>query len=170
MIEYLIIGYVVCLVLILVYRFACVQNEINTPVVLRVEELRSDSMTDTITYQVSAGVPVSGDVVSRVLTVMVDGEQQSSTAYVGPVTSFGTISVPQDANVTVTLVDVDDAGNKSEPAEYSFVAVDTIPPAQPGALGVTLVGETHAEQSDVSPEIVVTVEEDAADSDESADG
>ena len=128
---------------ILVYYFATEQNTVNTPGGLRVEEIRSNDMADLITYRVSAGAPVSGDVVSRLVTVVVDDVTQGSTAYGASVVDFGNITVPQDSSVTVFLVDVDDAGNKSEPASISFVAVDTLPPAQPGFLGVTLVGETH---------------------------
>ena len=42
--------------------------------------------------------------------------------------------------VVVVLVDTDDAGNTSTPAEVTFTAADTIPPAAP-ELGVTLVRE-----------------------------
>lgn len=115
-------------------------------------------MADSITYRVSAGAPVSGDVVSRLVTVVVDAVEQSTTAYDGQSVDLGNITVPQDSNVVVMLVDVDDAGNKSEPASITFVAADTIPPAQPGFLGVTLVGETTGTGSsvvDVSTDTVV---------------
>lgn len=158
--AYLFVWIVISLVLVLAYRVATGHRGLNTPVGLKVEKVRSNSMADTMTYQVSAGTPVSGDVVSRFLTVVVNGVEYSSTEYVGPVTAFGSISVPQDSNVTVTLVDVDDAGNKSEPAVYTFVAADTVPPAQPGLLGVTLVGETHADRS--TPVADVEVVEDGA--------
>lgn len=135
--------------LILAYYFAPEQNKVHTPRGLRVVEVRSNDMADSITYRVSAGAPVSGDVVSRLVTVVVDEVTQGTTAYSGSAVDFGNITVPQDASVTVLLVDVDDAGNKSEPASVSFVAADTIPPAQPGFLGVTVVGETHETASDV---------------------
>jgi hypothetical protein len=131
--------------LILAYYFASAQNIVSTPGGLRVDEIRSNDMADLITYRVSAGTPVSSDVVSRLVTVVVDDVTQGSTSYGASVSDFGNITVPQDSSVTVTLVDVDDAGNKSDPAAISFVAADTIPPAQPGFLGVTLVGETHVE-------------------------
>lgn len=40
-----------------------------------------------------------------------------------------------------TLVDIDDAGNRSEAREFSFVLVDSIAPPQPGELGLKLTGE-----------------------------
>jgi len=99
-------------------------------------------MANVLTYSVSAAAPVDGDVVTRLLTLVVNGEDQGTAEL--PATAadnLSVFSVPQDAEVVLTLVDVDDAGNKSEPAVLTFTATDTIPPQQPGALGVTLVSE-----------------------------
>lgn len=93
-----------------------------------------------LVYLVTAGAPVDHDVVNRVLTVTVGGVSETTTVS-GDTTNFGEITVPQDVEVTLTLVDVDDAGNKSEPAEVTFVSADTIPPAKPGEFGVTIVRE-----------------------------
>lgn len=101
-------------------------------------------MADLLTYRVSVGPVVDHDVVSRQLVVAVNGETTSSLVFAGSAVDLGDISVPQDASVVLTLVDVDDAGNKSEPATLEFVAADTLPPAQPGFFSVTLVGETAA--------------------------
>ena len=59
----------------------------------------------------------------------------------GAATDLGSVDVPQDALVVLSLVDVDDAGNKSPPATVEFTAVDTLAPAQPGGFNVALVGE-----------------------------
>ncbi len=108
-------------------------------------------MADVLTYRVSAGTPVDADVVSRVLSVTVNGEEKGSTSY--PVSAdLGVVVVPQDSVVKLSLVDVDDAGNVSPAAEYEFTAVDTLPPAQPGFLGVTLVSETPAPVVEPTPE------------------
>lgn len=106
------------------------------------EQLGENSMSDTLTYSVVAAPVVDGDVVTREFTVMVNGVTQDSKLYGVGVTDFGPVSVPQDSTVTLTLVDIDDAGNRSAPAVTEFVAVDTIVPAMPGAISVTLVGET----------------------------
>jgi hypothetical protein len=113
------------------------------PVLLGVVQLRSDeSMADVLSYTVTAALPVDADVVSRMLTITVNGEDMGTVDVPVDSTELSVFSAPQDAEVTLTLVDVDDAGNKSEPAVYSFVATDTIAPAQPGGLGVTLTGES----------------------------
>lgn len=92
-------------------------------------------------YSVSSGAPVDGDVVSRELTVSINGSP-ASTATFGPgETSLGEITANQGDAVVVSLVDIDDAGNRSDAAVLEFAAADTIAPAQPGLLGVTLVRE-----------------------------
>lgn len=99
-------------------------------------------MADLLTYTIVAAPASAQDVVARTLTVIVNNDEQAPKTVGGDVTDFGTITVPQDSTVVLTLVDTDDAGNESEPATVEFVAADTIPPAKPGAVTVTLVGET----------------------------
>lgn len=112
-----------------------------TPVGLSVVKLRSDIMANNLRYSVSVAAPVDADVVKRVLTVGVDYTDRDPVEFDGTTTDLGEIVVPQDSQVTLTLVDVDDAGNESEPARLAFTATDTLPPQQPGALGVMLVSE-----------------------------
>lgn len=95
-----------------------------------------------LVYSVTAGPPTDSDVTFRTLTVVVNGETQSSTEYPPGTTTFGELVFEQGAAVVMTLVDTDDAGNPSSPASLEFVANDTIPPAAPGGFGVTLVRET----------------------------
>lgn len=94
-----------------------------------------------LVYSVTAGPPVDADVTSRELTVVVNGETLSTTSLNGSATDLGEVKVEQDAVVVLSLVDIDDAGNRSQPATTQFTATDTIPPAQPGQFGVTLVRE-----------------------------
>lgn len=113
-------------------------------------------MSDVLTYAVSAAPVTDGDVVSRELSVVVNGLEQPVVSFPGYAVDLGVVVVPQDAEVVLRLVDVDDAGNRSAPAEVSFVAKDTVPPAAPGSLGVTLVGETTTPAADAVPTDVVT--------------
>ncbi len=94
-----------------------------------------------LVYSVTAGPPVDADVTSRELTVVVNGETLSTTSLNGSATDLGEVKVEQNAVVVLSLVDIDDAGNRSQPATTEFTATDTIPPAQPGQFGVTLVRE-----------------------------
>jgi hypothetical protein len=109
------------------------------PYAFHVSLIRMES--GMLVYSVTAGPAVDADVASRRLTVTINGEVSSTVDHPSDTTSFGEISAPQDASVVVSLTDIDDAGNESQPTFYEFVAKDTIAPAQPGSLGVTLVRE-----------------------------
>ena len=110
------------------------------PKAVRFSLIRRARLSMGLVYAVTAGPAVDPDVVSRRLSVTVGGET-TTTSFSADSTSFGEVTVPQDAAVVLTLVDVDDAGNVSQPAVVEFVATDTIAPAQPGELGVSLVRE-----------------------------
>lgn len=47
----------------------------------------------------------------------------------------------QGASVKLSLVNIDDAGNRSTPSEREFVVTDNVPPAQPGELAIEVLGE-----------------------------
>jgi hypothetical protein len=95
----------------------------------------------SLVYKITAGVPVDADVVARELSITQNGETIVSTAFPGDAIDLGEVRAEQGTTIIGSLVDVDDAGNRSQPATFEFVATDTIPPAQPGAFGATLVRE-----------------------------
>ena len=107
-------------------------------------------MADTLVYEISVGAPAVGDVVARRLTVIVNGLPQETKEFAAETVSFGALSVPQDAEVLLSLSDRDDAGNYSAPATIEFVAADTIAPPTPGAFTVTLVGEIAADRTNTT--------------------
>ena len=91
-------------------------------------------------YAVSAALPTDKDVVSRTLNVTVDGVALPSATFASTVTDLGEVAAEAGGVVVLVLVDTDDAGNTSAPAEVTFTAADTIPPSAP-ELGVKLVRE-----------------------------
>ena len=101
---------------------------------------------DFLTYRVEAAPAVDADVVTRELTVTVDGNPFLTFEVPGATTVFDTFDVPQGANILVGLVDIDDAGNRSEPAVSEFVAADTLPPSQP-AFTINVVAEKHVDDA-----------------------
>jgi|LakMenE01Jun11ns_1017448.scaffolds.fasta_scaffold9833791_2 hypothetical protein len=111
------------------------------PYAVRITLIRKESGFMALVYSVTAAPVVDSDVFARRLVVTVNGENVSSTDHPAEVTSFGEVAVPQDSQVVLTLVDIDDAGNSSEPSVVEFTATDTIAPAKPGSFGVTLVRE-----------------------------
>lgn len=110
----------------------------------------------SLVYEVSCAAPVDHDVVERRLTVKVNGEVVSTDVYGGSTTSLGEKTFVEGDSVVLTLIDVDDAGNYSEPAVVEFVAADTLPPSMPG-LSVLLVRENAPTTTDT----VVESEEDS---------
>lgn len=95
-----------------------------------------------LVYSVTSGPVVDQDVSERRLSITVNGETvEQARVFPSDTTSFGELSFAQGDNVVLTLVDVDDVGNVSQPAVLEFVASDTIPPSQPGEFGVSLVRE-----------------------------
>jgi len=47
-----------------------------------------------------------------------------------------------NAEVFVSLVDIDDAGNRSAAREQTFTVTDTMAPPVPGTIGLEVTGET----------------------------
>ena len=93
-----------------------------------------------LVYAVSAAPPVDKDVVSRTLTATINGEVAATQVYAAAATDLGEVAAKEGDLVVLVLTDTDDAGNVSAPAELSFTAADTLPPAAP-EFGVTLVRE-----------------------------
>lgn len=102
-----------------------------------------------LVYNFNCEAPVDSDVVERRLTVAVNGETVSTDPYAPDTVDFGEFEFAQGDNVVVSLVDVDDVGNTSDPAVLEFVATDTLPPVVPGGFSVALVREVP---DDVDPE------------------
>ena len=80
------------------------------------------------------------DVVARELTVSVDGVETVESLN-GDSLESQVYSGLDNAAVAGRLVDIDDAGNRSEPSEFTFVLVDTIAPPAPGQVGLKVTAE-----------------------------
>lgn len=94
-----------------------------------------------LVYEITCGAPTDADVVERRLSVTVNGSLVTVDVHPGNAVHLGEKAFDQGDNVVLSLVDVDDVGNVSEPALVEFVAQDTVPPAMPSILGAVLVRE-----------------------------
>lgn len=97
-------------------------------------------VNDMLIYGIAPAAPTVQDVTGHELSVSVDGGEPT----VHPVALGGSIelAVADNASVTVTQSDIDDAGNRSEPgAPLTFTANDTIPPPTPGVPTAELLRE-----------------------------
>lgn len=110
----------------------------------RVTLIGENPMADQLQYKVGLDAPgADSDVVKRKLTVTVDGAARDPLE-VGKDEAFPDLFVPQDSQVKLAFVNIDDAGLESAPLEYEFQAKDTLPPGQPTGVSVALVGEQEA--------------------------
>jgi len=104
--------------------------------------LKEKDMASIFRVEVAFPVLTDADVVSREFAYKVGEDAEVVTVYDKDVPSVE-LRLPQNATVALRLVDIDDAGNRSEPSERTFTAVDTVPPAKPGELNVTVLEEEH---------------------------
>jgi len=140
----------------IVSKFLNSKKSIQKPFIfsfLKSQKKEGDSIM--LVYSVSVGAVVDADVTKRNLSVQVNGNVEYERSYGFDVTDFGEHKFNQGDLVVLTLVDVDDAGNRSEPAVLEFVANDTIPPTTPSVFGVSLLREEEdapAPVDDVPPD------------------
>jgi hypothetical protein len=86
------------------------------------------------------------DAVDRELSVQIgDGEPEVESVGIETREVYGHEG-PQDSTVRLSLVNIDDAANRSEPSVLEAVLTDTVPPAQPGELAIVATGERPEEE------------------------
>lgn len=127
-------------------------------------------MADMLTYEIVVAAPTDRDVVAREVIVGVDGQYNEPVLHPGTAVNLGQITVPQNSAVLVSVTDVDDAGNRSEPATLAFNAVDVARPALPGGLSVVFVGENLQAPETAPAELTDEVAEEAADNVDEGNG
>lgn len=116
-----------------------VYNGPAMPGLMRVSVSKEEK--DMLIFDVILPVAAVSDVVTRELTVAPEGQTPETRSLGGAETLAVGFKAPQDTNVALTLVDVDDAGNRSEARVQTVVLKDTIAPPLPGELGVNVTGE-----------------------------
>jgi hypothetical protein len=94
-----------------------------------------------ITFKVQLPAKSAADVVARELTVKIGDSEPIFTELAADAAEVDELQGPEGAEVEVSLVDIDDAGNRSEPSVATAVLADTFAPPKPGELGIQLTGE-----------------------------
>lgn len=94
-----------------------------------------------LNFVLTLPVPGASDVVARELFVSVAGGEPQVQTLDGAALESSELSGEQDNTVIGTLVDIDDAGNRSDARDFSFVLVDNLAPPQPGELGIRVTSE-----------------------------
>lgn len=82
------------------------------------------------------------DVVQRQLAVKVGSNDLGTVVLEGDIIESNEMQGDDNDVVEGSLIDVDDAGNPSEPRTFSFVLTDTLAPPQPGELGIRVTEES----------------------------
>lgn len=121
----------------------------------KIKFIRKDNDMALI-YGLTCSAPVDSDVVERKLSTVVNNGEPVLKVFGGDSTDLGEISLKEGDYAVLTLVDVDDAGNESEPAVLTLTAADTIPPSVPGGFTVSLLREVDDVEPDTpdEPEVV----------------
>lgn len=92
-------------------------------------------------FKISLPPVGASDVVERRLTVTVGGGDPIVATMDPTVDTTGELAGNDNDAVHAELIDVDDSGNQSQPSTLDAVLTDTIPPPQPGAMGITMIRE-----------------------------
>lgn len=117
-----------------------------------------DQMADKILFRIVLPEPSAADVKTRELTVDIDGEVKHLLIDV-EATEPWEFTGPQGAQVCVSLVDIDDAGNRSEPVSLTQQLTDNFAPPAPGAIGFEIVDEIHDDTVVIDDSTVVVSDE-----------
>lgn len=116
-------------------------------------------MADLITFNIVLPPVGAPDVVVRELTISVEGKDTIVQNLDAVVTAIHDLSGPQGAEVSVSLVDIDDAGNRSPQVNATTILTDIFSPPAPDQIGFELTGEVHS--ADPAPEPEPTPEPEA---------
>lgn len=111
-------------------------------------------MPDKILFNIILPPKAAPDVIEREVVVKID-DVETQFNIPGDQTLIEAYEGDQGALVTVSLIDIDDAGNRS-PASVSpvIILVDTIAPPQPGQIGLEIFDEKFADGSNADTELV----------------
>ena len=108
-------------------------------------------------YTFMLPLPGATDVVNREMHVDINGVMDM--VEIDPSVTEHSIDLEEDSNVSIYMIDIDDAGNRSAKGEtFSFVVVDMVPPDAPGAVTIKDVVEVQDEvviEEPVMDEVVI---------------
>jgi len=103
--------------------------------------ITGESENNMLKFTVDIPDESTADVVKRVLTVDVDGTKTGQEFPGRDAAVSNEFQGDQGATVMLSLVNVDDADNKSEARELMVTLTDTLAPPMPGEFGITVTGE-----------------------------
>lgn len=136
-------------------RLAIIEGKIDSirrrlgPGLISIKVLGELEMADKLSFVVYLPQKAAPDVVSRELTVDIGGQTQVLELDADQ-TEVPSLVGLQGDKVVLSLVDVDDAGLRSEASVIEAVLEDTFAPPKPGVLGFEVTGEIFDDEADSS--------------------
>ena len=101
-----------------------------------------DLMRDILVYTIKLPVLATPtDVVQREITVLPNGGSKRVITVTPETTEIQDQVGDQGETGVISLVDIDDSNNRSEPAEINYQLSDTIASPKPGTFSITVVAE-----------------------------
>jgi hypothetical protein len=94
-----------------------------------------------LNFKLVLPAPSAQDVVTREVTVQIAGQEPTVDTLPGEALEMIGLSGNDGDTVSGSLVDIDDAGNRSESRNFDFVLADTIAPPQPGEVSLIVTSE-----------------------------
>jgi hypothetical protein len=113
---------------------------------LSIHVLGELQMSDKLSFVVYLPEKAAPDVVSRELTVTIKGKTEDVEVITldADASEVPALLGAEGDTVTLSLVDIDNAGLRSEPSVLKAVLADTFPPPKPGVLGLEITGEVFS--------------------------
>jgi hypothetical protein len=110
--------------------------------------VRSEEPMSVLVFSLSLPPAGAPDVVKRELSIKIGDAAPTVTELDGGQVLVEGLRGPQDAALEVSLIDIDDAGNRSEARVQQFALKDTVAPPEPGEMSLKVTGE---EADPISP-------------------
>ena len=126
---------------------------------LRLIPIGESLMINELLFNIILPPKAAPDVIEREVVIKI-GDKETQLNIPGDQTLIEAYKGAQGALVEVTLVDIDDAGNRSLPSTATIELVDKISPPKPGQIGLEIFDEAFSEDAS---EDTVLVEDTATD-------
>jgi hypothetical protein len=93
-------------------------------------------------FKITLPGPSAVDVVTQELSVKIGDGDAVVQQVLADQTEVDGFEGADNAAAAVSLIQIDDAGNRSVPREQTFTLTDTLAPPVPGEIGLVVTGET----------------------------
>lgn len=104
---------------------------------------RQNKVDDMLKFVLVLPPAGAHDVVNRELSLQIGNDQPQVIDVDSSKNETSELSGLQNDVVKGSLVDIDDAGNRSEARDFEMILLDTLAPPKPGEIGLRVTDETE---------------------------